>query len=149
MLASATENLGLAATARFDWVCTTATQEITTRETTANGSATGRRVTDMGPHDKGTPLAACPYTRKNKVQKVQEVRRVQKVPGPRGPSPPHPDSQWTLWTLDLSDLSDLLDLLDLSNLLDLSWVLGDDGVGLVGASEPGGQAAAHAGDVLA
>jgi len=62
---------------------------------------------------------------------------------------------------DLSDLSDLLDLadpldlldladsVDLSDLLDLPWVLGDNRVGLIGTPEPGGEAAAHAGDVLA
>src|SRR4051812_20176713 len=55
MLASMTENLGFPAGARLDWVCTTATQEITTQETTTNGRVTGRRVTVMGPHDRSEP----------------------------------------------------------------------------------------------
>jgi hypothetical protein len=66
MLASATENLGFPAGARLDWVCTTATQEITTKETATNGRVTGR-VTVMGPHDRS--------------EQAQEVRGVRKVRG--------------------------------------------------------------------
>ena len=94
----------------FDWVCTTATQEITTRETTTNGSATGRRVTDIGPMIKAHP-AVCPYIAKT----GQGVHRVQRS-GPRGPRAARPPCG-PCDPVDLEDLSDLLDLADLSDLL--------------------------------
>ena len=84
--------------------------------------------------------------RVQKVHWVLKVRRVQRVHGVHGltrhdgssESQLGPGTSWTLWTP-----------VDLADHLDLKWVLRDDGVGLVGAPEPGGQAATHAGDVLA